>query len=191
MCALVEISEIHRTTIEKYHELVGEGYLDEDDRVELIDGVVVDMSPRTPKHEAAVQFLIDWLVQALDHRRYQFRIAGSMTIGCSEPEPDVAILRRPAPTQAHPSRALLVIEVAVSSRDRDLRAKPAVYAGAVDEYWVVDLERRELVVHRDGASGSFARVDRVARGGELAPVVLPMAPLATDELFATALGERD
>ena len=114
-----------------------------------------------------------------------------MTIGSSEPEPDVAILDRPAPTREHPSRAPLVIEVAVSSRDRDLRSKPAIYAGAVDEYWVVDLERQEIVVHRDGGLGGFRQVEHVARGVEVAAVALPLAPLSTEDLFATALGERD
>jgi Uma2 family endonuclease len=189
--ALVEVSEVHRITIEKYHELIAGGWLHEDARVELIDGVVVDMSPRSPQHEAAIRWLIDWLVANLDHARYQHMIAGSMTIGSSEPEPDVAILNRPAPTQKHPSQALLVIEVAVSSRDRDLRSKPAVYAGAVDEYWVVDLERQELVVHRDGAAGGYTHVARLARGHEVGPVALALAPLNTEDLFATVLGDRE
>jgi Uma2 family endonuclease len=190
MSALVELSEVHRITVAEYRELIAGGYLREDSRVELIDGVVVDMSPRTPAHEAAIRWLIDWLVAGLDHSQCQHMIGGSMTIGSSEPEPDVAVLSRPAPTQEHPSHARLVIEVAVSSRDRDLRSKPAIYAGAVDEYWVVDLERQALVVHRDGAGGRYRQVDVVPRGGEAAPVAVAMPPLSTEELFATVLGER-
>jgi Uma2 family endonuclease len=189
--ALVQLSEVHRITIAKYHELVAGGWLDDGTRVELIDGMVVDMSPRSPQHEAALRWLINWLIASLDHERYELMITGSMTIGSSEPEPDVAILTKPAPTQEHPSRALLVIEVAVSSRDRDLRSKPVVYAGAVDEYWVVDLERQELVLHRDGAPGGYRQVERIARGRELAPVAVPLAPLNTEDLFATVLGERE
>ena len=70
------------------------------------------------------------------------------------------------------------------------RKHARIYAGAVDEYWVVDLERQELVVHRDDASGQYLRVDRVARGGQAKPTALAMAPLDTDALFATVLGER-
>jgi hypothetical protein len=54
--ALVELSEVHRITIEEYHQLVAGGWLNEDARVELIDGVVVDMRSRSPQHEAAISF---------------------------------------------------------------------------------------------------------------------------------------
>jgi Uma2 family endonuclease len=188
--ALVELSEVHRITVDEYRQLVAGAFLDEDARVELIDGVVVDMSPRTPRHEAAVRWLTNWLIASLDHHRYQLMIAGSLTLGTSEPEPDVAVVTKPAPTQEHPSRALLVIEVAVSSRDRDLRSKPAIYAGAVDEYWVVDLERQEVVVHGDGVTGGYRQIDRVARGGEVTSLALKAQPLRTEALFATVLDDR-
>lgn len=171
--------------------MIASGGFDERTRVELIDGLVVDMSPRTPQHEAAVRWLLSWLIESLDHARYQLMVAGSMTIGDSEPEPDVAILRRPAPTREHPSSAILVIEVAVSSRDRDLRSKPAIYAGAVDEYWVVDLERRLLVVHRHGGDGGYREVEALPRGADVAPASLALGALRTEALFATALGEGD
>jgi len=99
----VQRSEVHRLSIEEYHQLVESGGLDEGTRVELID---------------------------------------------------LAVFERTDPAMTHPSAALLVIEVAVSSRDPDLRLKPAVYAGAVTEYWVVDLERSCVVVHRNSEAPS-------------------------------------
>ncbi|MHB1570775.1 MAG: Uma2 family endonuclease [Solirubrobacteraceae bacterium] len=191
MSALVQPAEIHRLTIPEYRQMIASGGFDGRTRVELIDGLVVDMSPRPPQHEAAIRWLLDWLVEHLDHARYQFMIAGSMTIGGSEPEPDVAIFERPAPTREHPSQAVLVIEVAVSSRDRDLRSKPQIYPGAVDEYWVVDLERQLLVVHRGGDPSGYRDIQEHARGVEATPASLPLHPLITAGLFATALGERD
>jgi Uma2 family endonuclease len=188
--ALVQLEEIHRLSIEEYHRLIDSGGLEEGSRVELIDGLVVDMSPRSPQHENAIQWLIRWLVAQLDHSRFDFRIAGSLTLGRSEPEPDVAILERTPPRRAHPSHALLVIEVAISSRDRDLRSKPAVYAPYVDEYWVVDLQRAAIVVHRDPAGGAYGEVAIIPRGERLAPLAVPIAPLASDELFAYAFAEH-
>jgi Uma2 family endonuclease len=188
--ALVEPHEIHRLSIEEYHQLIDSGGLDESTRVELIDGLVVDMSPRSPQHENAIQWLIRWLVAHLDHSRFDFRIAGSLTLGRSEPEPDVAVLKRTPPARAHPSHALLVIEVAVSSRDRDLRTKPVVYAPYVEEYWVVDLQRAAVVAHRDPGAGEYREVAIVPRGETLVPRAVPIAPLASDELFAYAFAER-
>jgi Uma2 family endonuclease len=188
--ALVEPHEIHRLSIEEYHQLIESAGLDESTRVELIDGLMVDMSPRSPQHENAIQWLIRWLVAHLDHSRFDFRIAGSLSLGRSEPEPDVAVLKRTPPARTHPSQALLVIEVAVSSRDRDLRTKPAVYAPYVEEYWVIDLQRAALVVHRDPAAGEYREVAIVPRGDTLVPRAVPIAPLASDELFAHAFAER-
>lgn len=191
MSTLVQPFEIHRVTIAEYHQMVASGGYHEDTHVELIDGLVVDMSPRSPQHEAAIRWLIRWMFEQLDQTRYDLMITGSMTIGSSEPEPDVAILPRPASAREHPCRAVLVIEVAVSSHDRDLRTKPKIYAGAVDEYWVVDLEHQQLVVHRDGAEGAYRDVFSVLRPGELTAAALELGPLSTEPLFSIALGERE
>lgn len=182
-------SEIHRLSIAEYHQMVHSGLLDEDTRVELIDGLVVDMSPRSPQHENALRWLITWMFGHLDIARYELMITGSLTLGNSEPEPDVAVLQRTPPTHEHPSHALLVIEVAVSSRDRDLRTKPTIYAPHVDEYWVVDLERRCVVLHRRAAGGVYGEVTIAPRGETLAAEAVDLGELASDELFAAAFGE--
>ena len=188
--ALVESHEIHRVSIDEYHRLIESGGLSESTRVELIDGWVVDMSPRSPQHENAIRWLIDWLVRHLDHARFAFMVAGSMTLGASEPAPDIAVIDRTPPKLVHPSRAHLVIEVAVSSRDRDLRTKPRIYAPAVAEYWVVDLERSRVVVHREPAGEGYRSVTVAERGEVIAPSSIGLAELATDRLFAAAYAEK-
>lgn len=189
MSALVQPHEIHRLTIAEYHDLVASGGLSEETRVELIDGLVVDMSPRSPEHENAIDWLVDWLVGHLDLQRFRMRVTGPLTLGSSEPEPDLAVVDRAPPQRAHPSAARLVIEVAVSSRDRDLRTKPAVYAPYVAEYWVVDLDRRCLVVHRNAVDGAYRDVTVVERGSSVAPLGLDLAPLDTEALFRAAFAE--
>lgn len=191
MSALVQPSEIHRVSVAEYHQMVAGGALDEDARVELIDGLVVDMSPRSPEHENALRWLIDWFFDHLDRTRHQLMVTGSMTVGASEPEPDVAVLERAVPALAHPSRALLVIEVAVSSRDRDLRVKPTIYAPHVAEYWVVDLERVCVAVHRQAVAGAYRDITIAPRGATVSAEALNLGELATDELFAAAFAERD
>jgi Uma2 family endonuclease len=185
--ALVQAPELHRLSIEQYHRLVASGGFDEDVRIELIDGLIVDMSPKTPQHENAVRWLVDWLIGHLDHARYQLMISAPLTIGASEPEPDVAIIERAAPRLEHPSHALLVIEVALSSKDRDLLAKPAVYASAVSEYWVVDVQQRRVVVHRDPADGAYQAIESIPAGPSLRAHAVALGDLPTDELFAAAL----
>ena len=189
MSALVEPYEIHRLTIEEYHDMIASGGLSEETRVELIDGLVVDMSPRSPEHENAIDWLVDWLVGHLDLQRFRMRVTGPLTLGSSEPEPDLAVVDRAPPQRVHPSAARLVIEVAVSSRDRDLRAKPAVYAPYVTEYWVVDLDQRRVVVHRNAVDGVYREVTVVERGTPVVSLGLELAALDTDALFAAAFAE--
>jgi Uma2 family endonuclease len=181
--------ELHRLSIEEYHQMIRCGGLEEGARFELIDGLLLDMSPKSPEHENAIAWLVDWLLTHLDHARYQHRVCGALTIGTSEPEPDLMIIERTGPRREHPSRALLVVEVALSSKERDLELKPDLYAGAVEEYWVVDLQARRVVVHRDGADGAYRQIDVVPAGAELSTQALDLGRLPTGELFAAAFAE--
>ncbi len=148
------------------------------------------MSPKSPAHENAIAWLVDWLLTHLDHIRYQHRACGALTIDTSEPEPDLMIVERPTPRDAHPSNALLVVEVALSSKERDLAVKPDLYAGAVEEYWVVDLQARHVVVHRDGADGAYRQVDVLTPPAELSAQALDIGRLPTGDLFAAIFGEK-
>ncbi len=165
------------------------GGLEEGARFELIDGLLLDMSPKSPEHEKAIRWLTDWIIDHLNRTHHQVMVCGALTIGTSEPEPDLAIIERPAPRREHPSRARLVIEVALSSKERDLELKPDLYAGAVEEYWVIDLQARHVVVHRDGADGAYHHVDVVTPPEELSAQALDIGQLATGELFAEIFGE--
>lgn len=164
----VDTSELHRLTAEEYHDLVDADAFAEGTRVELIDGLLCDMSPHTPAHDLIVERLNTMLAAALDHRRFRLRQTLALSLGDSEPEPDIAIVERDTPEPYHPASAALVIEVAVSSRRRDLVVKPRLYARAgVTEYWVIDVRRSLVVVHRDpGADGYSSRVE-IDRDGTL------------------------
>jgi Uma2 family endonuclease len=177
----------YRLSLDEYHRMVESGAIDEDARVELIDGLLVEMSPKSREHENAIAFLNDWLVHALDRHRYQVRVSSALTLARSEPEPDLYVIERDVDRPYHPATASLVIEVSVSSLARDLRVKPGLYAAAgVAEYWVVDLDGRRLVVHRRPEANGYEQVEMLEAASTVAATSLALPPLAVAELFGAA-----
>jgi Uma2 family endonuclease len=141
----------------EFERMVEQG-LFRDERVELLEGVLVEMSPQGTRHAAIVQRLTTMLVPALVGRaavRIQLPLAVSLD---SLPEPDVAVVATGDYDQAHPTTASLVIEVAESSLNKDRLVKAALYAAAsVPEYWIVDLLAGVVAVHTDPLSGRYSR----------------------------------
>jgi Uma2 family endonuclease len=149
----------------EYDKLIQLGVF-QDERIELLDGVLVPMSPIGPRHSSAIDFLNLLLVRALGDRariRIQNPFAAS---DISEPEPDVLVARLGDYTADHPDEAFLVIEVAESSLRIDRGRKLRIYAErGVPDYWIVDVVSRRIEVHRDPSGGTF-RTARVYEGSE-------------------------
>lgn len=123
----------------------------------------------------------------VDRGRHQLRVGSPLTLEDSEPEPDLAVIPHDAPRPYHPATAALVIEVSASSLQRDLARKPSLYAAAgIDEYWVIDLDGRRVVTHRDTRSYGYAEVVEVHAGGELAPAGLEIGAVGLDDLLRAA-----
>ena len=185
--AALDIGQVHRLSTDEYHRLIEAGGLDEDARIELIDGLLADMSPKTREHENAIAWLARRLMLAIDPERYELRVASPLTLEGSEPEPDLAVIPQDAPRPYHPATAALVVEVSVSSLQRDLARKPSLYAAAgVEEYWVIDLEGRRALVHRHLRGGGYAELAEAHAGGELAPAGLDFPAVRLDELLRAA-----
>src|SRR5437867_6682360 len=131
-------------TVDHYHRLAELGILDEDERVELLDGQIVEMSPIGPRHAGCVKGLVRLLYRKLGDAVF-LGVQDPISLGPrSEPQPDIAVLkpRSDAYRDAHPRPGdiLLVIEVAETSVESDRDVKLALYAGAgVPEAWLVDL----------------------------------------------------
>ena len=143
----------HRFTIEEYHRLAEEGRLEEKPRsVELLDGRIVPMSPIGPRH----QWIVTKLFKAFTRQeRGRFEASQDCPLPIlphDEPEPDLLLYRPGAATEEHhaqPADVFLVVEVAESTRRRDLIKKAGIYQGAkIAEYWVVDLKKNCLHVFR-------------------------------------------
>ena len=185
--AAIDIGPVHRLSTDEYHRLIEADGFDEDARVELIDGLLADTSPKTRQHENAVAWLARWLMVAIDPERHELRVGSPLTLEQSEPEPDLAVIPRDAPRPYHPATAALVIEVSVSPLQRDLARKPSLYATAgVDEYWVIDLDGRRAVTHRHPREAGYTEVAELLGGSELAPAGLDVGPVALDDLLRAA-----
>jgi len=143
---------------DEYDRLVAAGCF-EDEKIELLEGLLVEMSPQGVGHAYAIQQLIMLLVPALVGRalvRPQCPLAVSDD---SEPEPDLAVLPCGDYSQQHPTHALLVIEVADSSLRLDSKLKAALYARAgIPEYWIVNLPDGLVQVHRACLDGAYSQV---------------------------------
>jgi Uma2 family endonuclease len=152
----------------------------------VLDGYRLELPWRSPRHENAAAWLLDQLHPAVDQSRFQVRAGAALTIGSSEPEPDVFVIARDAPRPYHPGTATLVIEVSVSSLRRDLGIKPRIYAEArIPRYWVIDLDGRRAVEHTDPRDGGYATIETL-RNTLTAPELGVSVSLA--ELLAFAIG---
>ncbi len=140
-----------RVTRERYWQLVEDGVIGPDDRVELLEGVIVSMAPQNPPHASVVATLTQRLSTVLG-RDASIRIQLPLELGeHSVPEPDVAVVSgQPRDYErAHPTTALLVVEVADSSVLQDRLTKAALYAAAgIEDYWLVNLRSRTVEVYR-------------------------------------------
>jgi Uma2 family endonuclease len=178
--------DLYRFSLDQYHQLVESGGLDEDTRIELIDGLLVDMSPKTREHEAAIRWLTRLLYAEVDHERFEVLVAAPLTLGASEPEPDLAVVAVDTPRPYHPGTAALVIEVSVSSRRRDLGVKPRIYAQAgVPLYWVIDVDGRRAVAHSHPGPDGYASVETAGPDGELTALHVGIASVSLVELFSS------
>lgn len=157
----------------EYEQLVAQGAF-RDERVELVFGFVVAMSPIDPSHSKSTSLLVARLHAALAGRaeiRCQSPIAATDD---SEPEPDVYVTPTGDYWRAHPSRAYLVIEVARSSLAYDRGEKALLYGiSDVDEYWVVDLEHGVVEVRRERESGAWRSITEYRRGETIAMLAFP------------------
>ncbi|HEX7157047.1 MAG TPA: Uma2 family endonuclease [Burkholderiaceae bacterium] len=176
-----------RLTVYEYHQLATAGVLDEDDRVELIEGRLVAMSPIGSRHAGTVTLLVRLLSRAVGDRAWVWVGNPVALSDLSEPQPDLALLKpRPDPyIEALPQAAdvLLLIEVADSSLRFDRAVKVPLYARhGIAEYWLIDVERRRVTVFSDPGEQGY-RVEAEVVEGVLSAKLLPEARVRLDELF--------
>ncbi|HKP52490.1 MAG TPA: Uma2 family endonuclease [Chloroflexia bacterium] len=162
----------HVITLDEYEAMCVAGVFEEDARVELIRGVIVDMAPPGPEHEASVAGLNRVLSKLVGDAALVWPQGNAVRLpdSNSRPQPDITILRwrddlyrgkRPVAEDV-----ILLVEVSQSSLKLDRGVKLTLYAEAgIPEYWVVDIKRGIIEVYTEPAKRKYQRV-RVARRGE-------------------------
>ena len=164
-------------TVADYHRMGEAGILSEADRVELIAGELVAMSPVGSRHAGTINILNRLLVVAAGNRGLVSVQNPIRLYDRTEPEPDVAVLKLRADDYVEaipgPKDVLLAIEVADSSLGYDRAVKAPLYAGHdIPEFWIVDLTGRAIEVHRKPEGERYTDVSRVGAGSTLEPVLL-------------------
>ena len=138
-------------------------------RYELIDGDLIEKMGQNPPHAAAIRRVSKWLRSIFGDDRVQVQLPIDIRSEDTVPEPDVAVLAelKAEYEQRHPrgDELVLVVEVADTSAAFDLSRKAILYAAAdVPEYWVLDLNRRTLAVHRHPERAQYRLIERVSPG---------------------------
>jgi Uma2 family endonuclease len=185
-------SQVHRFTRAEYDQMASLG-LFADKRVELIAGEILDMPPQTNPHVLTITILNRFFTRHLGDE-FMVRCQSPLAIADDyAPEPDFAVLHaRVEDMKEHPSTALFVVEVACDSLRRD-RKKAALYAQAgVQEYWIINVEGREIIQHTgprpaSGTNGDFqakyATIRTYAATETIACTVLPLPPRQVDQFL--------
>jgi Uma2 family endonuclease len=155
-----ETLPLHPLTVIDVMGMVDAGIFDEDDHVELLDGVLVEMRRLEPSHAYAIRELAALAFPVVAAAGLHVSIQGPVDVGSpiSLPEPDVAVVQVTGPHE-YPRNPLLVVETGATSLRIDLVRKARIYAtGNVPEYWVLDVNRRALIVHRAPQDGAYTDV---------------------------------
>ncbi len=164
------------------------GILHEDDRVELIEGEIVQMTPTGRRHAVCVAELTRLLVPAVGQRALLWPQNPITLPDDTEPQPDIVLLRpradRYLQDDAHPEDVLLLVEVADTSQRYDRLVKLPLYGRAgVPEVWIVDLPGEVIEVHRGPTPSGYTKAGRAARGGTVAPAAFPDIVLSVDTIL--------
>ena len=167
----------------EYESLVERGLL-ADSRVELLLGALIEMTPQGPLHADVVSRLVERLVRQLPDN-VRTRVQSPLALSDdSEPEPDIAVVPAGDYGAAHPSRALLAIEVADASLPKDRGIKTALYATAgIPEFWLVNLRDKIVEVHRQPSSGRYADIRPVGTDGQLEAQAFPGLKIPVSEIL--------
>ena len=180
--------ERHRFSIEQFERMVQVGVLTENDRVELIDGEIVEMAAPSPDHSIPVQRLARLFIERLGDRAY-VRVQDAVRIPpSSEPEPDLVLARPPdvryLRRHPEPGDLLLIVEVSHNTHvyDRDLKL-PLYSRSGVLEVWILDVPRERLEVYREPGPDGYGRVEVVDRGGSVAPERFPDVRVAVNDVL--------
>ena len=176
-----------RWTRDEYARLIDHGFLDEDDPIELVNGLLLVKEPQSSPHRTAVLLVAKALERAFGDGWFVQTQSPIILDDRSEPEPDVCVVRGSPRdyVRAHPTTPALIVEVAESGLRVARGRKAMVYARArIADYWIVNLVNRVLEVHREAArpgparrSWGYASIKTLDASATIAPLAAPHASI--------------
>lgn len=185
----MEAQVLRRTfSVEEFQRMAEAGVFAEGDRLELLDGEIVWMTPIGSRHAGCVRRLSEWFTRRL-HADAIVSVQNPLVLSeQTEFYPDIALLKRRPDfySESHPQAGdvLLVVEVADTTRDYDRRVKVPRYGRAgVPEVWVVDLLDRAIDVYREAVGDEYRDERRVGPGESLTIPGVPNQRITIDEVF--------
>ena len=188
MRATVSDVSIHpyRLSRVEYDRAVEAGAFEPNAKLELVDGDLNAMTPEGSRHAAVMHLVADCLRQVFGSGFF-VRIQNPLAVDdYSEPEPDVAVVKGAVRDymEAHPTSAVLVVEVSNESLRYDRMVKQRLYARCgIPEYWILALPEARLEVYRGPAGDGYQSVTHHAAGDRVAPLARPAARIVVDELL--------
>ena len=176
-------------TVDEYHRMAEAGVFGPEERVELIDGEIIEMSPIGPRHAGCVINITRMLFTKLGDRAVISPQNPVVIRPRSEPQPDMLVLRprQVSYSRAHPTPedVLLAIEVGDTTVRFDRIVKARLYARArIHEYWLIDTSHESVEVFRTPEGEAYAGFTTYTRGASFSPLAFPDVSFAVDDLFA-------
>ena len=186
--ALAFLPQRHRLTVDQYYRMAEAGIFKEDDRVELIEGEIIDMPPIGIDHAYFVNRLTSLFIQSVG---LQANVSSQNPIRLnsrSEPQPDIALLRYRDDFYRHahprPEDIILLVEVSDTTLRYDTEVKLPLYARhEIPEVWIVDLEHQRLEVFRRPEEGVYLKLFSPNLDETIAPIGLAEARVNLRNLF--------
>ena len=178
----------HLWTREEYEKMVSAGVFHPEDRLELVNGEILEMAPQSSPHATAIS-LVSEALSTVYTPGFVLRVQVPIALGeASEPEPDIAVVRgQPRDYLAHhPTTAALIVEVSDSSLGYDREHKKGLYAASgIPEYWILNLIDRRLEVYRDldQEKATYRSCTVLAHSNAVTPLDRPDASISVADLL--------
>ena len=183
----MQATAIRRINVDEYYRMAVAGILRPDERVELLDGQIIPMSPIGPFHADVVTYLTEAFC-ALARRRWEVRTQNPVRLDdLSEPQPDLMLIKRsPGRLRRHPQPGdvYLLVEVCDTTLESDRLDKLPAYARAgIPEVWLVNLNDQTIEVYRQPQPEGFVFKTILRAGDKAAPQSFPDAAIDVEELL--------
>lgn len=178
--------QLHHWTNREYYQMAASGIINPDERIELINGNIVDMSPQTSFHSTAIR-LAEEALRLVFPSGYDIRVQMPLALAYdSEPEPDISVVQGTPRDfiKAHPDTAVLIVEVSDSSLLFDRDQKKKLYARfGIPEYWIINLKDNCLEVYQEPVNETYKKIKILHHPDKISPAYSLLSSISVSEIL--------